>query len=685
VIASRSRRPPRLSVALIALLSLVPDARAGTPASPVHDLVLVGVADGGRIVVLATPGVPSDGRRWRFRTLDLEDASQPLRGVALSASGTKLFLQPAGGPGLVVDLTNQHRHNAPLQWVDPAGLAGDGRPGAASHRLPSQAFVSVRDGVATVVDDAGAAAVGGSSWPAALGAVAGDGAVLIVGGDRRVAVCAEPGASASACRTLGLVLQEEPAAIVARTSKATVAAVAPRFLVLSGPEDATRVVDPEAPGHDPAARPRPEAAMVAALLVHGARPEEADVAGWAAALVRESTSALPAAAGPVSGWQAFRVTPDEALYAPVLEYARRETVFPSGFDLLEQMARSRGARHSLGDEAMTLYDRYLRLDIEARQRRCQLYVRTHTLPGTWLIEYWIYYPFDVGGLGSHLHDPEHFFVEVDKLGGAPRRIVGAGHGYVAGNNIYRADQPGALAVALPLFAIVELGKHATAPDIDRDGVFTPGVDENVYEERSKIWGVRDVIGSIDNQLLPYDSTMSAPRRREEYVAPAAAATRYPGDPWLTTRAICALAPAPPLPERDTCGEATEECARRHVTAHPDYRDVRTVLKEWVFPDRFLSATYGWGPRRGFHSVGLVYSTHLDRVPGVGRFLPLPGRIGGEVFYWRQDVTQEDNDSCVRDCTTVEGVGWGIRHEQFLANLFGLFAAIRFYTPPFDDL
>ena len=31
-----------------------------------------------------------------------------------------------------------------------------------------------------------------------------------------------------------------------------------------------------------------------------------------------------------------------------------------------------------------------------------------------------------------------------------------------------------------------------------------------------------------------------------------------------------------------------------------------------------------------------------------------------------------------------GVGWGLRYEQFLSNLFGIFSAGRVYSPPFDD-
>ena len=45
------------------------------------------------------------------------------------------------------------------------------------------------------------------------------------------------------------------------------------------------------------------------------------------------------------------------------------------------------------------------------------------------------------------------------------------------------------------------GKSNCAADIDRDGTFTPGLDENEYKERAKIWGVRDIIGTINTTPL----------------------------------------------------------------------------------------------------------------------------------------------------------------------------------------
>jgi hypothetical protein len=303
-----------------------------------------------------------------------------------------------------------------------------------------------------------------------------------------------------------------------------------------------------------------------------------------------------------------------------------------------------------------------------------------------VVQYWFYYPFDVGGLGAHLHDPEHVFVEIDKLGGTVRRVVGAGHGYVAGNNIYSADRAGALPVDLPLFAMVELGKHGTAIDIDRDGTFTPGLDENEYRERAKIWGVRDVIGTINNQLIAYDRTMTVVRSLDDALAPSSIRTRFPLETGLSDAACCRLVRLPDgPPPSPACEASTTACATASVLSHPDAADPESILKDWVFPHAFLRLVYGLGPRERLNSLGLGYAVDLYRMPGLGRLVPMPGRVGGEVFGWHQDRTVKDVESCLADCTRATGIGIGVRYEQFISNLFGIYSAVRVYTPITQDI
>ena len=299
----------------------------------------------------------------------------------------------------------------------------------------------------------------------------------------------------------------------------------------------------------------------------------------------------------VGDWQFFRVTPDPELYVPVLEMAREERVFPSPFETLEKLGGSRGLSSS------KLFDRYLLQDLDDRRKDCTIYFRVHADPGAWTIEYWFYYPFDVGGLKGHLHDPEHVFVEVDKLGGRVGNLNAADHGFLAANNIFSTTRASARPADLPLFVMVELDKHAAAPDMNRDGIFTPGIDENEYRERAKVWGVRDVIGTNNNHLLPYDRTMTLPRRAEDYLASINILERFPHEQRLAPQACCRLVPLPvDPPRRTTCAEATTECAIASVMLHPDFVSRTTIAKEWVFPQSFLRATYGLGPGLGVHSL-----------------------------------------------------------------------------------
>lgn len=116
------------------------------------------------------------------------------------------------------------------------------------------------------------------------------------------------------------------------------------------------------------------------------------------------------------------------------------------------------------------------------------------------VRYLFYYPDDVG-FGAHQHDLEA--VEVDaqvhrvRTGSQAcraitlRRVVGAAHGADWYSNILELDESEADDVVLPLVVLVEEGKHASAPDRNADGWFTPGYDatKNVNDS----WGVRDTL------------------------------------------------------------------------------------------------------------------------------------------------------------------------------------------------
>jgi hypothetical protein len=658
-----------------------------------RDLVAVGIVRDGRAIVLATPGVPGNGRTFSFRSFNTRALPQPIRDVALALSGTKLFIQTPSGRGVVLDLTRQYQHHVPLQYVKPDDGA-KGHRHRKTHRLPSQRFVDIRDGVAYVIDDGGAVQPEYPALNAMRAVISGDGVALYVRPDGTMVICGENESSRGVCRELPIRPQLGLRTISARSLPPRAEVTSPRFAIVTGTEKDAVLLDPEQYSLQLLPMRRAEVSLLASLYVNGMYMSNRDITSLVDALERESAETSAAGGEPITDWQFFRVATDEELYAPVLQFAPGETIFPSAFDTLEQLGPTTPTRGAKADDR--LYDKYLRLDEDARQNSCTFYSRTHSMRGSWLIEYWLYYPFDVGGLMPHPHDPEHFFVVVDKLGGTVRTVVGAGHGYLAANNIYSADKPGARALDLPLFAIVELGKHATAPDVNRDGVFTPGVDENAYGERAKVWGVRDVIGTINNQVLTYEETMSVVRKLEFALALASVTTRYPHETDLASRGACQLVPlSTSAPETRNplfrlsdwvitppCHDLSEDCAQRHVTSHPDYVDPRTVFKEWAFPDSFLRATYSLGPGPALRSGGLGYAMDLTRIPAVGRVLPLPGRIGADVFYFRQ-TRDSVGDACATVCER-SGVGWGVRYEQFLSNLFGISSGVRVYSPPIRD-
>ena len=683
-----------LAAALFLMTSAVPTRAAAQTDDFSHQFVAVGVVKGGQAVLLATPGLETRGRHWRFRPFDTSEVAGPLRQAVLSIHATKLFLQ-SPGHGLVIDLTRQRRHNA-LQHVDALGRTITDGPG---HRLPLQRFVEIRDGKAYVVNDTGAAQDGYPVLEAVDAAISGAGAVLYLKADRTSTICGETAADRHLCRDLPAAFADDGDEHVS-----IVTGPAQRFLLLVGTDSATRIVDPDSgAGRATVSAPmrRTVAALHAALTLNGFTLSDARVKWLVAMLDRESAGTI--AGGSAIDWRFFRVSPDVELYAPVLEVTASENVFPSAFGTLEDLAPSRRLPVNGHRAAEALLDRYLRLTKKTRRERCTIYYRIRSAAGSWVIEYWLYYPFDSGGLGSHLHDPEHVFVEVDKLGGTVRKVIAAAHGFVAPNNTYTTDLPGAMTIELPLHIMVEQHKHASAPDIDRDRVFTPGIDENEYKERAKVWGVRDVIGTNNNQLMSFDRTMSADRKTEDFLAPLSVQARFPEAKDLAPLACCRLEPIPESPPNGkACAEPTTDCAIKSVTTHPDFVNARTILKDWVFPHSFMRLTYGLGPRQRLHSLGVGFASDLDRMPGLSKLMPLPGRVGAEVFGWRQEATIIDPEVCKVGtngdmvtpastseeqvvCKRVYGVGASVRYEQFLSNLFGIYSAMRVYTGPVTDV
>ncbi|MBE2218609.1 MAG: hypothetical protein IAE90_10415 [Ignavibacteria bacterium] len=114
--------------------------------------------------------------------------------------------------------------------------------------------------------------------------------------------------------------------------------------------------------------------------------------------------------------------------------------------------------------------------------------------------YYSHFYSNEAGLGGHKYDTEQaqFRVYVNKPKTDSVRIfqliileaTGKAHALAWYDNIWMVD-PHAIEVKLPMHILVEEGKHASCPDINGDGYYTPGYDVNL--RTNDAWGVRDVI------------------------------------------------------------------------------------------------------------------------------------------------------------------------------------------------
>lgn len=124
------------------------------------------------------------------------------------------------------------------------------------------------------------------------------------------------------------------------------------------------------------------------------------------------------------------------------------------------------------------------------------------------IRYLFYYADDLG-VGGHAHDLESLEVEfvirkltqidagerdlppgwVGKYVAMMTKAAGSAHGAGWYTNVLDLEK--AQDTQLPLTVLVEEGKHASAPDRNGDGRFTPGYDTNVQPNDG--WGIRDTM------------------------------------------------------------------------------------------------------------------------------------------------------------------------------------------------
>lgn len=332
----------------------------------------------------------------------------------------------------------------------------------------------------------------------------------------------------------------------------------------------------------------------------------------------------------------FQIRPDPNLYAPVLEFAPGEEVFPTKTSIWMAISPISGAVDLSGEPAesnaeASKYESQWRKSLgEYRNLRrgfqAAVYYRTRSFRRSWLIEYWMYYPFDVGWK-PHPHDTEHVFVEVDKVGGRVVGVFGSAHRDVNANNLYSARVRGAQTPTLPLFVLVEKGKHAMAPDVNRDGKFTPGKDVNVGPKGGQVQGIRDNL-NLRTALSPYDPAMTLGRTLRDAWASKNFHSYFDEEASPTFQTVYELVPFPSLPEDKGCRSKptplSQKCAEYKLVEHLDSQYPGNILKPWIFPSLGFSVGFSKLEGHSLFSFGLA-SELRTLLP-----IEVPGRVSYQV-------------------------------------------------------
>jgi hypothetical protein len=623
---------------------------------------ILGVGLGPRTILLATRiGRPSQFT-WRFRKILLTNASDPPTSAVPSFSGTKLLVGFSSGKWLVVDLTERVTE-----------IGGEALP-PPQHRLPRQRFPLLTDGKICLLDDLGTRD-DEQCTEAAAAAIHEDGRVLYALNGGQLVVVRAGGSRQELAYRLpeGSNWKLLAGRVGGRTDFLVMVTASTEGVGSRAGSSFTTIIDPRRPAAHMGQYGDPVVAELRAEIELGSRSadggsensvqvEDATLGNLAARLRRDSGENE-------LSWSFFWVSPDPEIYAPTVELAPGEPDFPSAVNVWNDIVPLSHGRTRRDYEKA-----YASLG-PRRALQCTPYVRILSYPGTWLIEYWYYYPFDEGKPHAHMHDTEHMFIEVDKLGGTVRNVFASDHDSLVPNNLYSVLVKNARPVTLPLYATAEYGKHAMAPDLDRNGRFTRGVDDNLHPEPFEVWGLRDVGKKKGDIMEPYRPGMSLPRYPEDRFALADAATLFPGLEDNTGHPVCRLQPLPDTTGCQGCAVATPEAAMARLLDHPDVREPENIYKTYVLPWREVRFGIGFSPwdgGRGQLSVALIGDfSHMTA--GLVR---LPARVGLE-YAWtpiQQPVLAFLNGQYhfVSSDSTMYA---GVRVERMVTNTQGFYFAL----------
>ncbi len=159
-----------------------------------------------------------------------------------------------------------------------------------------------------------------------------------------------------------------------------------------------------------------------------------------------------------------------------------------------------------------------------KQKRNQSVLNLAEIDGIDL-EYFFYYTREAG-LGAHPHDIESAQFKLEILQNPQAnckncryairvaKIVALAHGLHWYDNVLVVDEPD---IKFPMTIMQEEGKHASCPDRNGDGIYSPGYDIN--RRINDAWGIRDVIRSGQLITGDYKAWMSKFRWAEYNVVP----------------------------------------------------------------------------------------------------------------------------------------------------------------------
>jgi hypothetical protein len=136
------------------------------------------------------------------------------------------------------------------------------------------------------------------------------------------------------------------------------------------------------------------------------------------------------------------------------------------------------------------------------------------------LRFYFYHKFDYG-MNGHLHDLEmaEFRIKIERTkGGCHRLRVSNVIAFAHGTDWYSNELLVEGDTKFPITLLVEEGKHASGPDRNADGQFTPGYDINTRVNDA--WGVRDVFGSGYLLAGAFQSSMAKTREKRFRVMPS---------------------------------------------------------------------------------------------------------------------------------------------------------------------